>query len=139
MLVGICNLLVGFRILLIDILACAGYQDKYYLWGVFKRKDSDKNTAEIRMPETNENSTKQTVYNSPIKSEEVERERDDEEMSLEGDQPQEMDNDQETNKELNGCLELFPTRVENIALKVNTGDGKKGVDLELVLGLPFRQ
>jgi hypothetical protein len=134
------------------MLTSAGYQDKYYLWGVFKRKDSGKNTVEIRMPETSENSTEQAVHSSPVQSEEVRTERVNKEISLEENEPQEslcalkgtggdreMDNGLGLDEELNGCLELFPTHVENIALRLSIGDGKKGVDLELGLGLPSRR
>jgi hypothetical protein len=65
------------------MLTCLGYQDKYYLWGLFKCKDSGKSTVEIRKPETNENSTEQTVHSSPVKSEEVRSDRVNKEISLE--------------------------------------------------------
>lgn len=143
---------MGLEILLIDILACAGYQDKYYLWGVFKRKNSHTNTGDITMPQTNENSLKKTAHNALIRYGGVQIEKVNKEMVLEGDEPpeslihltdedgiKEMGNDWGQDEELTECLELFPTQVENIGLRLKMGDGKKGVDVDLCLGVPYRQ
>ena len=137
-------------------MACAGYKDKYYLWGVFKRKDSDnKNISETSIiPEANEKKcTKQADHNSPIKSyKEMPLDNNKEEQhentllctltDMNGDREMmDYNNNLEADEELlDGCLELFPTHVENIALRLlSTGDEKKGVDLELGLSLPFRR
>ncbi|XP_078154809.1 PHD finger-containing protein 1-like [Carex rostrata] len=127
------------------------YQDKYYLWGVFKRKNSNTNTGDITMPQTNENSLKKTAHNALIRYG-VQIEKVNKEMVLEGDEPpgslihltdedgiKETGNDRGEDEEFTECLELFPTQVENIGLRLKVGDGKKGVDVDLCLGMPFRQ
>lgn len=132
-------------ILYTEILVFAGYQGKYYLWSVFRRKDSETSDREIRIEQTEENSTKQPVPNPSIGSEQAQTKMENEEISLEGDEPEASlchltDEDVGTDgcgrdeELINGCLDLFPMQVENIAF-LKMGNGKKGVDLELGLGL----
>lgn len=104
------------------------------------------------MPQTNENSLKKTAHNALIRYGGVQIEKVNKEMVLEGDEPpeslihltdedgtKEMGNDWGEDEEFTECLELFPTQVENIGLRLKMGDGKKGVDVDLCLGVPFRQ
>ncbi|KAJ4795583.1 RING/FYVE/PHD zinc finger superfamily protein [Rhynchospora pubera] len=124
------------------------FQDKYYLWGVCKRKDSDANAGEvIGIQNTNENSTKQVVPIPLIESEEFQRDMGNEAMHLDGDELQESlcPRDEGGDEEMSGhcgkdgCLELFPMQVEDIALRLKMGDGEMDVDLDLGLRLPFTQ
>ncbi|KAJ3671395.1 hypothetical protein LUZ60_007474 [Juncus effusus] len=131
------------------------FEDKFYLWGTYKSRKPVPSKPAANKQDQHVTTNHTAISSQPLntkttepewcetcdKNQEKNREEEENESShLTDESNDDLELADSANKKSRGNeLDLFPVQVENIALRSKLGEGKRRLDLELGLSLPFTQ